>query len=246
VAAAATTDPLTHQDIRPRRDRLTRVLALSAAVLCGGAAVAGFLAVRTPPPELPPAAPLPGSTVTTVRSVPAPATTRGTPSTVTVPAINQHNVPVVAATVDGDQLSPPRDVRMAGIWTGGASLDATTGTTTLVGHVNYVHQGNGAFHDLSFVPVGSPVTTVDATGSATTWIVTAVSTTPKAAGVDPGALAGPAGPRRLVLVTCGGEYDRTLHSYRDNVYVWANPAGQGRTVVLADAVSLPGLSSVDG
>ncbi len=139
----------------------------------------------------------------------------------TVPSIDQRNVPVVAATVDGDQISPPRDVHVAGIWTGGASLDATTGTTTLVGHVNYVHQGNGAFHDLSFVPVGSSVTTVDATGSPTAWIVTAVTTTPKTAGVDPGALAGPAGPRRLVLVTCGGEYDGTLHSYSNNVYVWA-------------------------
>jgi hypothetical protein len=170
------------------------------------------------------AAPLPDSTVTVVGSVPAPATTHSTPSTVTVPSINQHDVPVVAATVDGDHISPPRDVHMAGIWTGGASLDAIAGTTTLVGHVNYVRQGDGAFHDLSFVQVGSPITTVDATSSATAWIVTAVTATPQAAGVDPAAVAGPAGPRRLVLVTCGGQYDRTLHSYSNNVYVWANPA----------------------
>lgn len=215
---------MTHRDIHPRPDRSPRLLAASAAVLFGGAAVTGILFLRTPPSELPLAAPLPSSTVTIVRSVPVPATTRSTPSTVNVPSIDQHDVPVVAATVHGDQISPPRDVHMAGIWTGGASLDAASGTTTLVGHVNYVRQGNGAFHDLSFVPVGSSITTVDANSSATSWIVTAVTTTPKAAGVDPAALAGPAGPRRLVLVTCGGHYDRTLHSYSNNVYVWADPA----------------------
>lgn len=223
AVAAATTDPVIRRAVvRPKPDSLTRVLAVSAAVLLVGAAVAGVLALRT---ELPPAAPLPNGTVATVHAAQTPAAVRGTPSTVTIPSINQHDVPVVAATVDRGQLTPPRDVDMAGIWTDGAALDATNGTTTLVGHVNYTGQGNGAFHDLAWVPVGSIITTVGATGSATAWTVTAVTTTAKADGVDPAALAGLTGPRRLVLVTCGGQYDRNLHSYRDNVFVWADPTG---------------------
>ena len=213
-----------HQEARARPDRLTRLLTVSAAVLFGSAAVAGVLALRAPPPDIPLSAPLPNSTISTVRSVQAPAITRGTPSTVTVSAINQHDVPIIAATVEDDRISPPRDVHTVGIWTGGAPLDATTGTTTLVGHVNYVGQGNGAFHDLAFVQVGSTVTTVDATGRATSWVVTAITTTAKTDGVNPAALAGTPGPRRLVLVTCGGQYDGNLQSYSDNVYVWATPA----------------------
>jgi hypothetical protein len=38
------------------------------------------------------------------------------------------------------------------------------------------------------------------------------------------AFAGPAGPRRLALITCGGDYDPASASYDDNVYVFAVPA----------------------
>ncbi|HEX5404818.1 MAG TPA: class F sortase [Pseudonocardiaceae bacterium] len=205
----------------------TRLLVTLAVLLLAAGVAAGIVFLRSHPVSAPPTAPLPPARsappqhIAAVHQV-APRT--GRPKTVSIAAVNQVDIPVVAATVVADQLEPPADVHRAGIWTGGAPLAATAGTTTLVGHVNYVGQGNGAFHDLASVPRGATITTVDGTGAATTWTVTSTEVTDKTTGVDPAVFAGPTGPRRLVLVTCGGRFDANIHSYDDNVYVWAVPA----------------------
>jgi hypothetical protein len=57
-----------------------------------------------------------------------------------------------------------------------------------------------------------------------TYRISALRRVPKArltAGTDAFAQDGPA---RLVLVTCGGHYDATRHTYEDNLLVTATPA----------------------
>jgi hypothetical protein len=200
-------------------DWTTRVLVASAALLFAAAGATGIAYLRSAPVSAPATAPLPSATHRALPVVQA----RFTPSTVSIASIGQVDVAIVDATVESDNLEPPADVHVAGIWTDGAGLDSTTGTTTLVGHVNYVGQGDGAFHDLASVARGSSITTVDNTGVRTLWTVTAIEVTVKRTGVDPAVFAGPTGARRLVLVTCGGPFDANLHSYKDNVYVWASP-----------------------
>ncbi len=205
-------------------DWTARLLNTAAAVLFVAAVVvgSGFLG----PAPVPGNAPLPPASPTSAApAVPARPPPRGVPSTVSIPAIDQLAVPVVPATVEREVLAPPADVRVAGIWTGGATLDASAGTTLLVGHVNYAGQGVGAFYDLASVAPGSAINTSGDTGAVTAWTVTAVDAMAKHAGVDPAAFAGPAGERRLVLVTCGGRFDARTGSYESNVYLWAAPAG---------------------
>ncbi len=134
--------------------------------------------------------------------------------------------PVVPATVPGGVLTPPQDVSTVGIWTDGAPLHAASGTTVLAGHVNLAGHGAGALHDLHVVQPGELVHTVDHEGNVDAWRVTAVTERPKTSGVDESIWDGLAGPRRLVVVTCGGdlEYAGGRGDYQDNVYLYAEPA----------------------
>lgn len=138
------------------------------------------------------------------------------------------SAPVAAATVPDGVLTPPHDVHQVGIWTGGAPLDAATGTTVLAGHVNMADQGPGALYDLVTMEPGQVVHTVDAAGASTAWRVTAVTQRPKSDGVDETIWGGLAGPRRLVVVTCGGDLDYSggVGDYRDNVYLYAEPVAE--------------------
>lgn len=128
------------------------------------------------------------------------------------------------ATVPEGVLTPPENVKNVGIWLDGASLDSVTGTTLIAGHVNLTGQGNGALFDLGTIEPGEVIRTSDATGKSTSWKVTAVTTRPKADGVEESVLAGPDGPRKLAVVTCGGElqFEDGVGNYADNVYLYAD------------------------
>lgn len=145
------------------------------------------------------------------------------PGTLTMDRIS-ITAPIVEATVPDGVLTPPEDVSKVGIWMGGAPLDSKTGTTLLAGHVNMAGQGNGALFDLSLMKPGDLLKTTDSGGVVTQWRVTRVVDRPKADGVEESVLDGPAGPRKLAVVTCGGELDYAngVGNYEDNVYVYAD------------------------
>jgi hypothetical protein len=103
------------------------------------------------------------------------------------------------------------------------AASSSTGEETLVGHVNY-SGAQGTFGRIAFVQKRDLVYTVSASGVHEGWVVTNVYARPKSSGVDPAAFLGDSGTRSLALVTCGGAFDSTAHSYVDNVYVFASPA----------------------
>lgn len=155
-------------------------------------------------------------------AIPAATTTHGTLS---LDPIN-IDTPIVDATVINGVLTPPGDVKEVGIWLDGAPLEATTGTTLIAGHVNLARQGNGALFDLGTLTPGQEIHTTSTSGSTTTWLVTAVVSRPKADGIEEGVLDGLEGPRKLAVVTCGGEleYEDGIGNYLDNVYLYADAA----------------------
>lgn len=146
-----------------------------------------------------------------------------TPNTLSLDPVGVQ-APIVDATVPEGVLTPPENVKNVGIWLDGASLDSATGTTLIAGHVNLTGQGNGALFDLGTIEPGEVIRTSDATGKSTSWKVTAVTTRPKADGVEESVLAGPEGPRKLAVVTCGGElqFEDGVGNYADNVYLYAD------------------------
>jgi sortase (surface protein transpeptidase) len=93
------------------------------------------------------------------------------------------------------------------------------GPAVLTGHVDDA-DGPAVFFRLDEVAVGDPVVIERADGTTTRFTVTGVQRHPK--GDFPSvAVYGPTPDAQLRLITCGGEFDRTTGSYRDNVVVFA-------------------------
>jgi hypothetical protein len=150
---------------------------------------------------------------------------------IVIPALCMDG-PVVPTSLARDgSLIIPEDVHRVGIWDGGAPIvgpgghAVTSGTTLLAGHVNYVGQGNGTFYDLYRSRPGDLVYLTDAAGHVTRWRIFSLRTVVKSA-LPRSLFAGNSGPRRLVLVTCGGPILREAGyaTYRDNVIAEAAPA----------------------
>ncbi|MDI9956727.1 MULTISPECIES: class F sortase [unclassified Rhodococcus (in: high G+C Gram-positive bacteria)] len=200
--------------------RVAYILAV-VAVLVAGAFMA-FVGLRSSDDSG--AIPLsPGVVMSHSANPAAPTDELMTPNTLSLDPVGVQ-APIVDATVPEGVLTPPENVKNVGIWLDGASLDSATGTTLIAGHVNLTGQGNGALFDLGTIEPGEVIRTSDATGKSTSWKVTAVTTRPKADGVEESVLAGPEGPRKLAVVTCGGElqFEDGVGNYADNVYLYAD------------------------
>jgi len=119
-------------------------------------------------------------------------------------------------------MTVPVDVSTAG-WYRFGPVPGDTGSAVLAGHVDSRSQGRGAFFNLIRVQVGDEVVVLDADGVPSTWVVTAREVVDK--DVLPVAeLYRRDGPPRLVLITCGGDFDGSARSYVSNVIVVAEPA----------------------
>lgn len=143
------------------------------------------------------------------------------PIRLTIPALHVAAA-VVPVRVDGSQLAVPADVHQVGWWASGGFPGASTGTVVLDGHVDAATQGQGALWPLRYARPGQRITLGTATAPSLAYRVVSVRTYPKDA--LPAALfIGPSGPPMLVLVTCGGMFNRATGHYSSNVVVWAVP-----------------------
>jgi hypothetical protein len=132
------------------------------------------------------------------------------------------DAPVVRETVDrGGALTLPEDPRTIGWWGAGAAPGAPLGTVVLAGHVDTEQQGAGALFPLARAPLGARVVVSGRDGDAT-YVVQARRRFAK--GDLPWRdLFGQDVEARLLLVTCGGDFDRATRHYTDNVVVYAVP-----------------------
>lgn len=145
----------------------------------------------------------------------------GVPTTLRLPRLDAP-VPVdpVGVTNDGG-MQIPDDPSRAGWWAGGAGPGDAEGSVVLVGHLDSISQGLGAFRALLDLKQGDVVQLTDSAGRVVTYAVTGRQQVLKSA--LPADLFDQGGHPRLVLVTCGGTFDRTTHHYQDNVVVVAEP-----------------------
>jgi hypothetical protein len=145
------------------------------------------------------------------------------PDRVRVPALGV-DAPVVGETVDGrGALSLPDDPHTVGWWAAGAAPGAPVGTVVLAGHVDSERQGAGALFALAHTPVGARVVVSGPRGDAT-YVVQGRRRYDKR-DLPWRALFGQDVEARLLLVTCGGDFDRATRHYTDNVVVYAVPVG---------------------
>lgn len=131
---------------------------------------------------------------------------------------------VVPVGVDASgALSLPADPATAGWYRLGPAPASPAGTTVIAAHVDAVGYGVGPFARLAHLTSGAAVTVTDTAGTTTRYTVASVALAPKA-GIPWASVFDPTGPRRLVLVTCGGAFDSATRHYVDNLVVTATPA----------------------
>jgi hypothetical protein len=138
-----------------------------------------------------------------------------------IPALDVDAHVDSVATVDGN-LTVPEDPQAVGWWAGSAEPGSRGGTVVLDGHVDSASRGLGAFFRLTELRGGDAVTVTTARGDQVIYHVTGRLSYPKADGLPPDLFATD-GPPRLILITCGGQFDHEALSYLDNVVVFATP-----------------------
>jgi len=116
------------------------------------------------------------------------------------------------------ELVIPESVLDVG-WYQGSAVPGEPGVALLTSHLDTRTQSRGVFAGLTSLEVGATISLQDSAGVATQWRVVAREQRLK---TDlPPQLFARSGPPLLALVTCGGPFDQTARSYRDNIIVWA-------------------------
>ena len=146
------------------------------------------------------------------------------PLTMRIDAIGV-DAPLVSVGLEPDgAMEIPDDVREVG-WYDPDDLGVrpgTTGTAVFASHVDSRTQGRGVLFELRQMRVGDTIDIDLEDGTTQTWVVTEVAQIPKVA-MPLGEIFTWSGPPRVVVITCGGEFDRSARSYVDNIVVYAEP-----------------------
>jgi sortase (surface protein transpeptidase) len=209
-----------------RRTALTGLVAglalvVAAVLLWPAGAVGASSAPAAPVPVAAPPLPAPSP------AAPSPAAAGGATPPEASPVrvrIGDVSAPVVAVGVDEEgAMSVPEDVRTVGWYRYGPGPGAPSGSSVLSGHVDDQVQGPGAFADLGDLRGDDPVEVELADGAVLRFQVRSVERFAKEE-LPVDRLFDRSGPSRLVLVTCGGEFDRAARSYQQNVVVTAERA----------------------
>lgn len=130
---------------------------------------------------------------------------------------------VVAKGVSDDgQMDLPADPRRVGWYRFGPSPTAERGSAVLAGHVDSKRFGVGPLSRLREIAKGDVIRVVTSDGRTIRFRTTSVRSIDKDE-LPLDAVFERAGPLRLRIVTCGGDYDRRDGGYQDNVVVTAVP-----------------------
>lgn len=220
---------------RPHRRR--RVLpddGLAAGVVAVGVvALLALSAVVGPRPANVPVAPEPAATLAapegpTVEAPPVDSgpdlAARTAPVTLRIGAI-AVDAPVVPVGLEADgAMEIPVRVDEIGWYDpdGLGVAPGEVGTAVFSSHVDSRTQGRGVLFELRQMRSGQTIEVELEDGTVQRWLVTSVAQYPKVA-MPLNDIFTWSGPSRLVVITCGGEFDRSRRSYTDNVVVYAEP-----------------------
>jgi sortase (surface protein transpeptidase) len=190
-----------------------RPLVLLALVLtaCGEASSRPEAAMPAPVPDAG-ATPAPPSSAAALARAPSP------PVHIAIPAIGVSAAVVRLGLNPDGSLQVPGDFDVTGWFTGGPA-PGETGPAVIAGHIDSRH-GPAVFYRLRELRPGQEITVGRRDGSRVRFAVDGVAQYPKD-DFPTKAVFGPSPDPLLRLITCGGAYDRSQRSYRDNVVVTA-------------------------
>lgn len=226
------------------------VLAASGATLIVLAATA-----QTPPPQPPPLAGSEGpvSVVSSVEPDPAPqpppveddsftpptafspepekvddpvSLSSSEPTAIDIPAIGVHSeMQQVGLTAEHTlEVPAPGPHYNQAAWYKHSATPGATGPAIIVGHVDSATDGPSVFFDLGNLRPGDEVLITRRDRTVASFTVEAVRQYPKD-DFPTELVYGDTDHAALRLITCGGTFDRTQRSYRDNVIVFATLVG---------------------
>jgi len=204
--------------------RLTAAVAVAMTV--GLLAACGPVAEDADPTPSSSAAVSPAPAPTPTASVPvAPATPRSVveapdPVALRIDALGV-DMPIQPVGVqDSGAMEIPEDPAIAGWYRFGPAPADPEGATVLAAHVDDREYGVGPLARLRDAQAGETVIVRDAGGAEVAYAVESVAYIPRAQ-LPVAELFERTGPRTLVVVTCGGQFDERTRSYSDNVVLVA-------------------------
>ena len=156
-------------------------------------------------------------------SVPGDDAVSGSANHLYIPSLYVSAPVVPQGVTSSNEMSLPDNLHHVGLLDTTSPLDGDTGSTLVAGHVTAAGHP-GALYLLGRVQPGASVSTLDAAGERTDWVVTSVRNYRKTS--LPPEIFVDTGPRLLTLVTCGGEIIRTPDgrwTHEDNIVVTATP-----------------------
>lgn len=161
------------------------------------------------------------ATVPTAREARAAAgDTRFVPERIDLPG--GANTAVVPVATVGNELVVPEDPTKVGWWDGSSYVGDPYGSTVIAGHVDVFDRGIGFFFRLWNIKVGERVV-LSAGDVHQAYKITTVRQVPRTDLVDDAQVFDIAGPPRLVLITCAGEFRPDRGGYSRNLIVVARP-----------------------
>jgi hypothetical protein len=181
------------------------------------------------PPATPSSTPTrPGATPTTPGAVPTTKRAGGgrvLPARLIAPSIgvDARIVPVGLEAGTGE-MQVPKVVDVVGWYRFGPALAERAGSTVIAGHVDDARQGAGAFFRLRELGLSQQFGIEGGDGVRHRYRVVAREVFAKDQ-MPLDRLFARDGAPRITLITCGGDFDRSRRSYRDNVVVTAVEEG---------------------
>jgi sortase (surface protein transpeptidase) len=171
------------------------------------------------------------TTTTTTTSPPTTATSAPTTTTTTLPPMQPGRLRIPALGVDAPVvpvgLNPDGSMEVppateVGWYELGVAPGSPQGSAVLAAHVDYGGV-RGAFFDLRSLPEGAEVLVSDPVGRVLRYVVdTRLQVDKDDLPVEELFRSG--GAPTLTLITCGGEFDRSIRHYEDNIVLRASPA----------------------
>jgi len=142
------------------------------------------------------------------------------PARLKIPSLGV-NAKVESVGIKAGAMATPSNFDNVAWYSLGAKPGAP-GSAVFAGHVNNALLKSGVFERLSQMKTGDYITVEDSTGKALVYKVSSVEEYQPDAPTD--ALFATAGPSRLVLITCDGDWVSSARSYDKRLVVIAEPA----------------------
>jgi LPXTG-site transpeptidase (sortase) family protein len=150
----------------------------------------------------------------------SPSLPRSTPVSVRIPSIEaQSSLVQLGLNPDKTVQLPPVSTPMQAGWYEYSPTPGEIGPSVILGHVDGDKQ-EGIFFRLHEVRAGDQVLVSRQDGSTATFVVTRTQEIAKSE-FPADAVYGDTSDAELRLITCGGVFDHSAHSYEDNVIVYA-------------------------